>query len=63
MSIRELLFGVKDEENPTQTQLFNDALRYFAEHQKHLDHGGFKKKHGRVTVSISFVLDEGKAQS
>jgi hypothetical protein len=60
MSIRELLFGVKDDECPSKTQLLEKAHQYFAEHGKGLDEGKVKKKFVGVTIIISFVTDEGK---
>jgi hypothetical protein len=60
MTIRELLFGVKDDQCPSKTQLLNEAYQYFAEHGKGLDEGKVKRKFVGVTITISFVTDEGK---
>ncbi len=47
----------------SKDQLLEKAHQYYVEHGKGFDEGKVKKKFVGVAVIISFVTDEGKAQS
>lgn len=43
MTVKELLFGIKDDTPPSQAELITKAHQYFAEHGKGLTEGKVKK--------------------
>ncbi len=63
MTVKELLFGIKDDTPPSQAELITKAHQYFAEHGKGLTEGKVKKKFGSTTIIVSFIMDDGKTQS